>query len=70
MQKPQKIIPQSGSNKYERINEITALISRKPHSISELAEKFGVCTKTIQRDLYEVLAKKWSCKKRQDVEHR
>ncbi|WP_298023085.1 WYL domain-containing protein [uncultured Campylobacter sp.] len=57
MQKPQKIIPQSGSNKYERINEIATLISRKPHSISELAEKFGVCTKTIQRDLYEVLAK-------------
>ena len=57
MQKPQKIISQSGSGKYERINEIAALISRKPHSISELAEKFGVCTKTIQRDLYEVLAK-------------
>ena len=57
MQKPQKIISQSGSNKYERINEIATLISRKPHSISELAEKFGVCTKTIQRDLYEVLAK-------------
>ena len=64
MQKPQKIISQSGSGKYERINEIATLISRKPHSISELAEKFGVCTKTIQRDLYEVLAKNGAVRNR------
>jgi len=63
MQKPQKIIPETSTSKYERINDIALLISNKPHSISELSEKLGVCTKTIQRDLYEVLAKNGAVKK-------
>ena len=63
MQKPKKIIPETSTSKYERINDIALLISNKPHSISELWEKLGVCTKTIQRDLYEVLAKNGAVKK-------
>ena len=63
MQKPKKIIPETSTSKYERINDIAVLISNKPHSISELSEKLGVCTKTIQRDLYDVLAKNGAVKK-------
>lgn len=63
MQKPQKITPETSTSKYERINDIAVLISNKPYSISELSEKLGVCTKTIQRDLYDVLAKNGAIKK-------
>ncbi|QKG28748.1 helix-turn-helix transcriptional regulator [Campylobacter sp. RM16187] len=50
-----KIVPDSNTSKYERINIIAQLIRNKPHSISQLSEKLGVSTKTIQRDLYDVL---------------
>ena len=63
MQKPQKITPETSTSKYERINDIAVLISNKPYSILELSEKLGVCTKTIQRDLYDVLAKNGAIKK-------
>jgi HTH domain protein len=62
MPKAPKIVPETSTSKYERINEIAILIGNKPHSISELSEKLGVCTKTIQRDLYEVLAKNGAVK--------
>lgn len=50
-----KIIPRTHMSKYHHLNTITQLLRSKPHSIAQLSEKLGVCTKTIQRDLYEVL---------------
>lgn len=62
MQKPRKITPETSTSRYERINYIAAIISNEPRSISELSEELGVCTKTIQRDLYDVLAKNGAVK--------
>lgn len=49
-------ISRPNSSRFERINKIASLISSSPHSISELASKLNVSTKSIQRDLYEVLS--------------
>lgn len=53
---PQITKPQI-NNKWDRINTIYELLNRSSQgiTISELSRKLGVSTKTIQRDLYEVL---------------
>ena len=53
---PQITKPQI-NNKWDRINTIYELLNRSSQgiTISELSRELGVSTKTIQRDLYEVL---------------
>ena len=48
----------SDNNKYSRINQIYAMLKNNTHglTITELAKELDVSTKTIQRDLYEVLS--------------
>ena len=53
-----KIIQKQNDNtKYNRINQIYSMLKNNTHglTISELANELNVSTKTIQRDLYEVL---------------
>ncbi|MDD2508466.1 MAG: transcriptional regulator [Aliarcobacter skirrowii] len=54
-----KIIQKQNDNsKYNRINQIYEMLKNNVHgfTIAELANKLDVSTKTIQRDLYEVLS--------------
>ena len=48
---------QNDSTKYNRINQVYAMLKNNVHgmTIAELAKELDVSTKTIQRDLYEVL---------------
>lgn len=48
---------QNDSTKYNRINQVYAMLKNNVHgmTIAELANELDVSTKTIQRDLYEVL---------------
>lgn len=50
------------NKRYERINKISELISQRAMSTSEIALKLGLSTKTIQRDLNQVLAKNGALK--------
>lgn len=50
------------NKRYERINKISELISQSAMSTSEIALKLGLSTKTIQRDLNQVLAKNGALK--------
>ncbi len=54
---PKVIHKNNDSSKYERINQIYDRLLKTPTgvSISELSKELDVSTKTIQRDLYEVL---------------
>ncbi len=49
---------QNDSTKYNRINQIYEMLKNNVHgfTINELANELDVSTKTIQRDLYEVLS--------------
>ncbi len=49
---------QNDSTKYNRINQIYEMLKNNVHgfTIAELANELDVSTKTIQRDLYEVLS--------------
>ncbi|MGJ0320481.1 helix-turn-helix transcriptional regulator [Aliarcobacter cryaerophilus] len=49
---------QSDNSKYNRINQIYSMLKNNSHglTITELANELNVSTKTIQRDLYEVLS--------------
>ncbi len=49
---------QSDNSKYNRINQIYSMLKNNTHglTITELANELNVSTKTIQRDLYEVLS--------------
>ncbi|MCT7464925.1 transcriptional regulator [Aliarcobacter cryaerophilus] len=49
---------QSDNSKYNRINQIYSMLRNNTHglTITELANELNVSTKTIQRDLYEVLS--------------
>ncbi|PWE20426.1 transcriptional regulator [Aliarcobacter skirrowii] len=49
---------QNDSTKYNRINQIYEMLKNNVHgfTIAELANELNVSTKTIQRDLYEVLS--------------
>lgn len=53
-----QITQQPTNNKWDRINTIYELLNRSSDgiTISELSRELGVSTKTIQRDLYEVLS--------------
>ena len=54
-----KIIQKQNDNtKYNRINQIYEMLKNNVHgfTIAELAKELDVSTKTIQRDLYEVLS--------------
>ena len=54
-----KIIQKQNDNsKYNRINQIYEMLKNNVHgfTIAELANELDVSTKTIQRDLYEVLS--------------
>lgn len=75
---PQIEKPQTNS-KWDRINTIYELlnISHNGMSIAELSEKMGVSSKTIQRDLYDVLGeygavrsgRMWKLEKKQANDH-
>ena len=49
---------QNDSTKYNRINQVYTMLKNNVHgmTIAELAKELDVSTKTIQRDLYEVLS--------------
>src|SRR5574344_689686 len=49
---------QSDNSKYNRINQIYSMLKNNTHglTITEVANELNVSTKTIQRDLYEVLS--------------
>ena len=55
---PPIVQKQSDNTKYNRINQIYTMLKNNTHgmTISELANELDVSTKTIQRDLYEVLS--------------
>lgn len=49
---------QEENSKYSRINQIYTMLKDNVHglSITELSKQLNVSTKTIQRDLYDVLS--------------
>lgn len=49
---------QEENSKYNRINQIYTILKNNIHgmSITELSKQLDVSTKTIQRDLYDVLS--------------
>ncbi len=53
-----KIVKEQNNTKYNRINQIYEMLKNNVHgmTITELSNELDVSTKTIQRDLYEVLA--------------
>ena len=55
---PPIVQKQSDNTKYNRINQIYTMLKNNTHgmTITELANELDVSTKTIQRDLYEVLS--------------
>ena len=55
---PQILHKQNDNTKYNRINQIYEMLKNNVHgmTITELAKELDVSTKTIQRDLYEVLS--------------
>jgi len=55
---PKIIQKQNDNTKYNRINQIYEMLKNNVHgfTIAELAKELDVSTKTIQRDLYEVLS--------------
>ena len=55
---PPIVQKQSDNTKYNRINQIYNMLKNNTHglTITELANELDVSTKTIQRDLYEVLS--------------
>lgn len=55
---PQIVHKQNDNTKYNRINQIYEMLKNNTHgmTITELAKELDVSTKTIQRDLYEVLS--------------
>lgn len=55
---PQIVHKQNDNTKYNRINQIYEMLKNNVHgmTITELAKELDVSTKTIQRDLYEVLS--------------
>lgn len=55
---PKVVQKQNDNTKYNRINQIYEMLKNNVHgmTISELAKELDVSTKTIQRDLYEVLS--------------
>ena len=54
---PPVVQKQNDNTKYNRINQIYEMLKNNVHgmTITELAKELDVSTKTIQRDLYEVL---------------
>jgi len=52
-----KIVKEQNNTKYNRINQIYEMLKNNVHgmTITELSNELDVSTKTIQRDLYEVL---------------
>ncbi|MEZ4694641.1 MAG: HTH domain-containing protein, partial [Aliarcobacter sp.] len=54
----QVVQKQNDNTKYNRINQIYEMLKNNTHgmTISELSKELDVSTKTIQRDLYEVLS--------------
>jgi predicted DNA-binding transcriptional regulator YafY len=54
---PKTIQKTQDNSKYQRINTLYQLLSNaaQGYTIGELATQLDVSTKTIQRDLYEVL---------------
>jgi DeoR/GlpR family transcriptional regulator of sugar metabolism len=55
---PPIVQKQNDNTKYNRINQIYEMLKNNVHgmTITELAKELDVSTKTIQRDLYEVLS--------------
>ena len=54
---PSFVKKQQDNTKYNRINQIYEMLKNNVHgmTITELSKELDVSTKTIQRDLYEVL---------------
>ncbi|MCD8213963.1 MAG: WYL domain-containing protein [Campylobacter sp.] len=52
-----KIKNESENSKYERVNLLYNMLKDRAYGIKELAEILSVSTKTVQRDLHEVLSK-------------